>query len=783
MLDLVPQELRNLPHWILWASESRNGDKPTKVPYCLDGTKASSTDPSRWSTFQGACGALSERYSGIGFVFTKALGIVGVDLDNCLDDSGGVMSWAQSIYDSLSSSYHEVSPSGNGVKFWCRASLPGPGIKCDHPLGKEHGAIELYDQGRYFAVTGKAMGGSEITELQEPVLELYDKILKFRDRGAAPQQRKEGPVTAGGRHAHLLTVGGAMRNSGMGPDAILNALRSENAATCVPPKPEFELEGIVNYLSQKPAKYRLMPADIEAFIRLLEPAQMTADGATAATPLEKHFDSDLISIRLKGIIESKDVSRAYNDEDFIGAVAAAGDIRTHEIRRLLGNAFPKTFAAKEFKLRVREAKQKQDDDRQPVQEGDPYLRTDTGAIRPILANAITALKKSSQWNEVLAFDEFELTVHAVKDPPFSSPQGKWNDQHDRLTTEWLQHKDIFVTVETAGQAVQTLARMRSVHPVRQYLESLSWDGYSRNGTLAVDYFGAKDTIYNRGIARLWLISAIARVMNPGCKVDCCLVLEGKQGAGKSTAISVLAGKWFTDELAEFGSKDASLQMQGAWIIELGELDQMKGREMSSVKAFISRQNDRFRPPYGKHPIDVGRQCVFAGSTNQSQWHHDETGARRFWPIACGKMDIPGLAKDRDQIWAEAYADWESGASWWIKDADLNEAAMEEQGNRYTHDVWHESIERWLSDGMPKMAGISFHSRENLISLSDVFAHCLNKPIGSWTSIEQNRVIRSLRTLGYECNRAMVGGVRSWYYSKGEVGVGGQQEMDYGSSDE
>jgi predicted P-loop ATPase len=132
-----------------------------------------------------------------------------------------------------------------------------------------------------------------------------------------------------------------------------------------------------------------------------------------------------------------------------------------------------------------------------------------------------------------------------------------------------------------------------------------------------------------------MISTVARIFEPGVKADCCLILEGEQGSGKSSALRTLAAPWFTDEIAELGSKDAALQSHGVWIIELAELDSMSRADVGRIKAFMSRSVDRFRPPYGKRLIESPRQCVFAGSVNHSDYLRDETGARRFWPVECG----------------------------------------------------------------------------------------------------------------------------------------------------
>lgn len=229
---------------------------------------------------------------------------------------------------------------------------------------------------------------------------------------------------------------------------------------------------------------------------------------------------------------------------------------------------------------------------------------------------------------------------------------------------------------------------------------------------------------------------MARICHPGAKADCCLILEGPQGIKKSTALRTLAGEYFTDELADLGSKDAALQIRGVWIVEISELDSLARSEIASIKAFISRTSDRFRPPFGKRVIQCPRQCVFAGTVNHTEYLRDETGARRFWPVLCGSIDIKALARDRDQLWAEAKQRYSAGEKWWLDTAALIEIAAEEQAARYQGDPWEEVMAPWLE--------VRFST-----SVSEVLEKCVSTPQAQWTQADKNRVGRCLRALGWE----------------------------------
>ena len=275
----------------------------------------------------------------------------------------------------------------------------------------------------------------------------------------------------------------------------------------------------------------------------------------------------------------------------------------------------------------------------------PPMNTTEGRILPVLANAIAAFRHAPEWGGVLAFNEFGFGTVVLKPAPWGVvPKGEWTDHEDRLAAEWLQRQGILVSVDVAGQAVQTAARDHPFHPVKAYLQGLHWDGVERLDRWLSTYLGAEDTEYSRAVGSRWLISAVARIFRPGAKADCCLILEGPQGIRKSTALRTIAGEYFTDELADLGSKDAAMQTRGVWIIELSELDNLSHAEVARIKAFMSRTTDRFRPPYGMRLVESPRQCVFAGTVNHGTYLRDETGGRRFWPVVCGRIDVEALGR-------------------------------------------------------------------------------------------------------------------------------------------
>lgn len=389
---------------------------------------------------------------------------------------------------------------------------------------------------------------------------------------------------------------------------------------------------------------------------------------------------------------------------------------------------------------------------------DGLLLNLNGTVKPVLANAITALRGAPEWAGVLAYNEFAHFTVLHKRAPWMKPDAEmpsdWTPNHDTLTTEWLHHQGIFVSVDVTGQAVEAVAREQPFHPVRSYLKELTWDGTPRLQTWLSEYLGADQSPYAAAVGSRWLISAIARVFEPGCKADCCMILEGEQGIRKSTALRVLTHPWFTDEIADLGSKDAALQTRGVWVIEIAELDSMSRSDVGKIKAFMSRMTDRFRPPYGKRPIESPRQCVFAGSVNHGTYLRDETGGRRFWPVECKapQINVDALAEVRNQLWAEAVQWYFDGKAWWLDSVELNREAAEEQSDRYEGDPWDELIMAWAEE------------RES-VAIADVLSICLEKKKDMWTQTDKNRVARCLRARGWVRYNSGPRRAREWRYRK------------------
>ncbi len=343
----------------------------------------------------------------------------------------------------------------------------------------------------------------------------------------------------------------------------------------------------------------------------------------------------------------------------------------------------------------------------------------------------------------LGYDEFANKVMLLKELPFDTPvkgiARQWTDQDDAQVAMWVArvHGIPSVPIEAVYHAVESEALHNSYHPVKEYLEKLQWDGTPRIDQWLQTYLGVEDSPYAQAVGSKWLISAVSRVTVPGCQADTMLVLEGEQGVGKSTVVRALIGTdWFSDDLADFKSKDSAMQLQGVWGLELAELDQLARAEVTNVKAFLTRQVDHYRPPYGRRVVDVKRSCVFVGTCNNYEWAKDETGNRRFWPVRCTYISVDAVSRDRDQLWAEALVRYRSGEQWFLT-GEILEGAREEQAKRLPTESWQEKVDTFIA-GKP------------VVSVDEILDQALFVPVERWNQTTKNKVAICLKRAGWVC---------------------------------
>ena len=301
--------------------------------------------------------------------------------------------------------------------------------------------------------------------------------------------------------------------------------------------------------------------------------------------------------------------------------------------------------------------------------------TGKGGIANTISNVSLILQHDIRLSGAFYFDAFKERPIVCADLPWIRLEDRlsnvWSDTDDAGLRMFLEDEYKIESAVKIRDAVD-LAMMNNMrHPVREYLESLVWDGQERLDKLFIRYLGAEDTVYTREVTRAALVGAVARIMSPGCKHDHMLVLIGPQGCRKSTTLAKLGKEWFSDSLFTMSGKDAYEQLQGYWIIELGEMAAARKSEVEQIKSFISKQSDNYRAAYARRTQEHPRQCAFFGSTNDDEFLRDATGARRFWPVEVdntGRKMADKLTADViDQIWAEAVIAYKKGESWYLSE--------------------------------------------------------------------------------------------------------------------
>jgi predicted P-loop ATPase len=326
---------------------------------------------------------------------------------------------------------------------------------------------------------------------------------------------------------------------------------------------------------------------------------------------------------------------------------------------------------------------------------------------------------------------------------------------------WLQRRALrSLSFDTAWKAAIKHASDRAFHPVRQYLDALKWDGKERLNHWLEDYLDVEQSAYAEAVGPMFLIAMVARIYEPGCKADYMLVLEGPQAARKSMACGVLAGKWFSRTLPDITrDKEAMEHLRGVWLIEIAELHPIRRAEVTQLKNFISGETDRFRPAYGRATVLQPRQCVFVGTTNETQYLRDQTGNRRFWPVKCGDPDIEALTRDRDQLFAEAAHRFRSGEHWWPNPAFEAEVIAPEQEARREVDAWEAKITTWLEENRPGLPDrVPLDPPRMLIW--EVAQYALRLEVPRLGRAEQNRIIAVLDRKGWE--RGVRTGYGQWW---------------------
>lgn len=382
-------------------------------------------------------------------------------------------------------------------------------------------------------------------------------------------------------------------------------------------------------------------------------------------------------------------------------------VRIHKFGELDEDAKPETpvnrlpsftrmseFASSDTKVRKtigRENLDKAKDDFGDIDfEDDEWLtRLDydnKGSYKKTTNNILMFIENDPYLKGKIAYNEFSNRAVVLGKLPWRKDD-KLNDWNDSDDSGLRHHIETIYNISSPSKVNDALIiafENNTFHPIKDYLNSLKWDGIKRVDTLLIDYLGAEDNHYTRTIIRKVLVAAVARVFNPGIKFDNMMVLSGPQGMGKSTFIKKLGGDWYSDSLTTVQGKEAYEQLQGVWLLEMGEMMATKKADIEAVKHFLSKSEDIYRVAYGKRTSRFLRQCVVIGTTNDKEFLRDKTGNRRFWPIDAGvkktnKSIFNGqLDNERNQIWAEAVELYKANEQLYLSDEEKKEAERQQR---------------------------------------------------------------------------------------------------------
>lgn len=382
--------------------------------------------------------------------------------------------------------------------------------------------------------------------------------------------------------------------------------------------------------------------------------------------------------------------------------------------RLPSNIAMTEFAAKDERVKQRMGMERLEeagiefeaaDDSQWLSKLERHQRT--GKILSTRNNALLVLENDPNLKGKIAYNEFSHRPVILDDLPWENAQAGnlWSDDDDSALFHYLES---VYDIDSSGKvrdALGVIMKRHRYHPVREYLDGLVWDGEKRLETLLIDYLGAVDSDFVRAVTRKALTAAVARVFVPGIKFDYMLTLIGRQGLGKSLILDKLGGEWFSDSLTSVQGKEAYEQLQGVWIIEMGELTATRKADNEAIKHFLTKREDIFRVAYGRQTSVFPRQCIFIGTTNDREFLRDRTGNRRFWPVEVGETEPrKSLWKDFtreeiNQVWAEAVVTWKDGEKLYLE-GELEAEAQRRQEQHSEENPLFGLIQEYLEKPLP-----------------------------------------------------------------------------------
>lgn len=644
--------------WVNYKLETRKG-KQTKVPYSPHGTKpsmASSTDVKTWGTHKEASMYDAER---VGIVFTPDQLLLGIDIDHCIEGDKIVHPQAKAIraLGKLADTYTELSPSKTGLHLYL--ALTGPLAL----TANKKAPFEIYTSGRYFTVTGIPFG-----ELKDVRTITPAEALEILALAGYPWEKKETPANPPPTSSKLAAT------ELSDEDVLAKMFASKNGDDI-----QALYEGDLSQHNKDASSADMALLSHFAFWTGKNAAQM--EHLWITSPLGKR--------------KKTQTREDYRTRTITNAIAHCKEVYTPQEGGTLVKPGDKTLDLL-FTMN-------------PQDKSKTYIQNTENMHR--------ILDRHPDFKGTLRYDNYKAMMERKAD-------GVWRPFMDSDVVDiQTQISILFASFRKVGKemifdAITKTCKKNEYDSAADYMRALVWDKTPRLDTWLSKTFGAPDDVLHHKIGSNWIKGLVKRIIDPGCKFDYVLVLEGEQGLRKSTSLSVLAGHLgHVETTMSTDSKDFFMQFQGNAVVEFSEGETLSRTEVKRMKALITVQTDKYRPPYGRVTVDNPRRCVFAMTTNQTEYLKDETGNRRWLPVAVtGNADTEWLAENRDQIFAEAYHRLTTGKETVYEfPADEIIAA---QNARRIHDPNAEAIVNWYLNTLSPLV------REEGVTVQQVFVGAL-----------------------------------------------------------
>jgi putative DNA primase/helicase len=756
----MPAAMRALPQWLMWRLERYEGDKkPRKVPYYANGRKrrgeqGCAADREALVGLDAAMATLKAgRFDGIGFAFLLGDGLIGIDIDGAIDpDSGEVSQRCESIIKACGS-YTEYSPSGRGVH------IIVAGVSAT--FKNNDVGVEVFCGRQFFTCTGRRWPGApaEVAPIQEATLRRLRATVRQGKAASADAQARPAesaqPAAQGDEHTRMESALQALSPDMAHDDWVAVGMALKDALGDAGYR-------LWDYWSSKGSKYPGGETTARKW------ASFTRSGLTAGTVIKMAKDAGWRPqrpLRARGRAAAAEEGSAVAPKPSAAPVVVAAPTDPENGPGGPAGA-PAPEAADSASTPSAGSAVEGDGSASPQVVPIPIpawrrrmVRTDNG-WKDCRENVFILLTEHPALVGLVGYDEFAHRIIKLRPPPWDSKPGEWDTNDDYLLGLWItEHVRLTVRAEaTLVAGVAMAANAKRYHPVLQYLSALPpWDEVERLAHWLPECLGAEESDYTRLVGTWFVMGMVRRVQLPGCQMDYMVVLEGVQGKRKSTALRTLVGNddWFADTPIRIGDKDAMLSLAGKWLYEVGELDSFNRAEVTAVKQYVSSRIDRVREPFARRSTDRARSGVFAGSTNQSEYFKDPTGARRFWPVACnGTIEVEKLAQWRDQLYAEAL--------WRLKHADpevrryyptreeTERYLVPEQEQREIGDPWYERLATWLTSSA-KFGESMYEVREvESFTSHDLLTKALSVPVDRIDGARQmsTRVGIAMHKLGW-----------------------------------